>query len=97
MPLHTRADLFDLVQEAREERLAGASAAAVARVLRRANLTLAHLFAICPLLRIPHFDILGLIAERLHLRRVCCACACGLMCDLLGRLGVRQPFTSAVY
>lgn len=93
MPLHARADLFDLAQEAREARLGGASAAAVARVLRRANLTLAHLFAVCPFLRIPHFDLLGFIAERLHLRPVCCACALSRCLICWVGLVVYQPIT----
>ncbi len=58
--------LLDLAQEARELRMLGASRAAVNKVLRRAGLVLAHAYAVCPFLRIPHFQPDCFVPEGLH-------------------------------
>lgn len=67
-PLFERSTLHDLVQEARELRLTGASNAAVMRVLKLAGLSLAHVYAVCPVLKLPHFSLAGFVPERLHER-----------------------------
>ena len=66
-----REELHEAVQEARELFATGSSMAAIERVLASAGgLTMAHVYGVCPLLKIPHFSIDAFVPERLHERCV---------------------------
>lgn len=59
-----------IASEAREAVLAGATPAAVTRILAHQGFSRAHALYPCPLLGMPHFGPDALVPERLHERCV---------------------------